>query len=54
MDWFIHQQNVERFRRLLAHPADEAQRRQLIKLLAEEEAKMKAKQGPRADDQAIV
>ena len=41
MDWFIHQQNIERYRRLLSQPADEAQRRQLLKLLAEEEAKVR-------------
>jgi hypothetical protein len=52
MDWFIHQQNLERFRRLLAHPADETQRQQLIKLLAEEEAKAKTKLPPHADDAA--
>jgi len=39
MDWFIHQQNLELFRRVLAHPVDEAQRAQVLKLLAEEEAK---------------
>jgi len=38
MDWFIHQQNIERYRRLLVQPADEEQRLQLLKLLAEEEA----------------
>ena len=39
MEWFIHQQNLERYRRLLAQPADESERRQIVKLLAEEEAK---------------
>ena len=39
MEWFIHQQNLERYRRLLAQPTDEAERRQILKLLAEEEAK---------------
>ena len=46
MDWFIHQQNIERYRRLLVQPADEEQRLQLLKLLAEQEAKDVAA-GPR-------
>ena len=39
MEWFVHQQNLERFRRLLTESADESERRQIQKLLAEEEAK---------------
>jgi hypothetical protein len=39
MEWFIRQQNLERFRRLLAQSSEESERRQLRKLLAEEEAK---------------
>jgi hypothetical protein len=39
LDSFIHQQNLERFRRLLAQSTDESQRQQIRKLLAEEEAK---------------
>jgi hypothetical protein len=39
MEWFIRQQNLERFRRLLTQSADESERRQLLRLLAEEEAK---------------
>jgi hypothetical protein len=39
MQWFIHQQNHERYRRLLAQTADESERRQISKLLAEEDAK---------------
>ncbi len=39
MEWFIRQQNVERFRRLLAQTSDESERQQILKLLAEEEAK---------------
>jgi hypothetical protein len=42
MDWFIRQQNLERFRRLLTQSADESERRQLLKLLAEEETKERA------------
>jgi hypothetical protein len=39
MEWFIRHQNLERFRRLLAQSPDESERRQIQKLLAEEEAK---------------
>jgi hypothetical protein len=39
MDLFIHRQNVERYRRLLAATTDETRRQQLLKLLAEEEAR---------------
>jgi hypothetical protein len=42
MEWFIRQQNLERFRRLLAQSPDEPERQQLQKLLAEEEAKERA------------
>ena len=42
MEWFVRQQNLERFRRLLTQSADESERRQLLKLLAEEEAKERA------------
>lgn len=36
---FVHRANLERLRRLLAETRDEAQRRQIEKLIAEEEAK---------------
>ena len=39
MERFIHRENLERFRRLLQLATDEGQRRQLKKLIAEEEAK---------------
>ena len=39
MERFVHRQNIERFRRLLAETVDEAERRRILKLLAEEEAK---------------
>ena len=39
MEWFIRQQNLERFRRLLAQSSTESERHQIQKLLAEEEAK---------------
>jgi len=52
MDWFIRQQNIERYRRLLAQPADEEQRLQLLKLLAEEEAKDRPPVRDKASDAA--
>jgi len=39
MERFIHHENLQRLRRLLAEASDETQRRQILKLLAEEEAK---------------
>lgn len=39
MDRFVCRENIERYRRLLAQTTDGEQRRQLVKLLAEEEAK---------------
>lgn len=41
LERFIHQQNLELYRKLLADPnnRDEARRRMLLKLLAEEAAK---------------
>jgi hypothetical protein len=39
MDRFILRANLERYRQLLARTTDEEARRQLLKLLAEEEAK---------------
>jgi hypothetical protein len=39
MERFLHNQNVERYRKLLVEPMDEARRQQILKLLAEEEAK---------------
>jgi predicted secreted protein len=38
MDGFVHRQNLERLRKLRAETSDDAQRRQIVKLLAEEEA----------------
>lgn len=46
MEWFIHQQNLERYRRLLAQSADESERQQILKLLAEEEAKDRHAEAP--------
>ena len=39
MQSFIHRKNLEHYRKLLAGSPDEAEREQLVKLLAEEEAK---------------
>jgi hypothetical protein len=39
MERFIHHQNLENYRKLLTRTADQAQREQILKLLAEEEAK---------------
>jgi hypothetical protein len=39
MNGFVHQQNLERLRKLLAETPDHVQRPQILKLLAEEEAK---------------
>jgi hypothetical protein len=44
MDRFVHIQNLARFQRLLARTTDEAERRRVLKLLTEEEAK-----GPKID-----
>ena len=38
-DLFIHRQNLDHFRKRLAETTDESQRQQILKLLAEEEAK---------------
>jgi hypothetical protein len=39
MEEFIHAQNLALFKRQLAEPCDDARRKLLLKLLAEEEAK---------------
>jgi len=41
MERFFNQQNVERYHKMLANPRDEVQRRIILKLLAEEEGKLK-------------
>ena len=41
MDRFLNQKNVERYRTMLENPRDVAQRRIILKLLAEEEAKLR-------------
>jgi hypothetical protein len=39
MERFIHHQNLENYRKLLTRITDDAQREQILKLLAEEQAK---------------
>ena len=46
MENFVHRMNLDHLRRLLAETKDEAQRRQIEKLIAEEEAKEPAGQKP--------
>ncbi len=41
MERFFSQKNIERYHKMLANPRDEDQRRIILKLLAEEEAKLK-------------
>jgi hypothetical protein len=41
MERFLSQKNIDRYRQMLANPRDEAQRRIILKLLAEEEANLK-------------
>jgi hypothetical protein len=41
MERFFTQKNIERYRRMLANPRDEAQRRIILQLLADEEAGLK-------------
>ena len=49
MQEFIHRKNLENYRQLLAETKDEAQRRQLEKLLAEEMAREPLVLKPRDD-----
>jgi hypothetical protein len=41
METFVMQKNIERYRRILADPRDEVQRRIVLKLLTEEEVTLK-------------
>ncbi len=47
MDRTVARLNVEHYRRLLASEADESRRKTLLKLLAEEEAKLADPSAPR-------
>jgi len=42
MDRFVNRENIDRYRRLASESADATERLQLMKLLAEEEAKFKS------------
>jgi hypothetical protein len=42
MDRFVARLNIDHYRELLAKETDEAQRQRLVRLIAEEEAKLKA------------
>jgi rubrerythrin len=45
MEQFVSQQNIERYRKLLDRSTDEAQRRMISKLLAEEQEKFRQVNG---------
>jgi hypothetical protein len=47
LEEFINRENIKNFRKRLKAPADEVQRRTLLKLLAEEEAKARQLDEPR-------
>ena len=44
MDRFINRQNIDRYRRLAGETTDATERRQIMRLLAEEEAKLRPDQ----------
>jgi len=46
MDCFIKRENIKHYRELLKHTNDRAERRKILKLLAEEEAKQPLPDGP--------
>lgn len=48
MEQFVHRKNLERLRRMLAETKDDAQRKQIEKIIAEEEAKEPGKKEPDA------
>lgn len=52
MERFIHQANLEIYRKQLLYVVDETKRRQLLRLLAEEEAKDDASYLPKAADKS--
>jgi hypothetical protein len=47
MERFVHRSNIEIYRKQLSYVADDAKREQLLKLLAEEEAKASSLQCPK-------
>ena len=46
MDRTVARLNIEHYRKLLAKEADETKRQTILRLLEEEEAKLKAASGP--------
>jgi hypothetical protein len=52
MERLFSQKNIERYRRMLDNPRDHAQRRIILKLLAEEEAKLRGV-APQGDDASV-
>ena len=51
LDFFVTQQNIERYRKLSDIATDEPQRRLIFRLLAEEREKLKQLEGNRGDTQ---
>jgi len=52
MDRFVNRQNIDRYRKLASETTDATQRQQILRLLADEEAKFKldqAKDHPRQE-----
>jgi hypothetical protein len=47
MEGYMRRTNIERYRKMLANPRDDAQRLIILKLLAEEEVKSKEHVAPR-------
>ncbi len=54
MQEFVRQQNLEHYRKLLTKAVDEAERRLLLKLLAEEEAKEPRPSGAKDARQPLI
>jgi hypothetical protein len=52
MDKFVHEENLKRYRELLAGARHDVQRPQILKLLAEEEAKNRRAAGSRFNSAA--
>ena len=47
MDRFIHDQNIQRYRKLLERVTDETQRLMLLNLLADQEAELAGRRLPK-------
>ena len=50
MDHFIRHENIKHYRLLLESVTDEAERKKILKLLAEEQAKQRAAGDPISND----